>query len=210
MAEAVSTRQRLIAEGMRLFAEKGFSATTVGAIEAAAGLQPRRGALYKHFASKDALLEAAVQDHLDRVRTGAQQIAQLDLSTAIAIDPESVRPLVVALGRWFLDELDRHRDFTHVLEHEGRRFADLAAVFRRDVIEAGYRAAAMLLTAVAPDVDDADEISALLLGGLVTLRRTAWTFGAPPLGVDDDRALATWTDLVLTVLAAATGTARRP
>ena len=49
MTEPGSTRQRLLDEGMRLFAERGFRATGVGDIEAAAGLQPRRGALYKHL-----------------------------------------------------------------------------------------------------------------------------------------------------------------
>jgi AcrR family transcriptional regulator len=41
---------------MRLFSTKGFEATSVSQIEAAAGLSPGSGALYRHFASKEALL----------------------------------------------------------------------------------------------------------------------------------------------------------
>src|SRR5947209_7757695 len=50
--ESKATRDRLVVEAMRLFAERGFRATTVGDIEAAAGLVPRSGGLYKHFAPK--------------------------------------------------------------------------------------------------------------------------------------------------------------
>ena len=48
-----TTRERIITEAMRLFAERGYRGTTVGDIEQAAGLSPRAGGLYKHFASKD-------------------------------------------------------------------------------------------------------------------------------------------------------------
>src|SRR5207244_4650268 len=68
-----STRDRLLAAGTRLFAEKGFRGTTVGEIEAAAGLQPRRGAMYHYFPSKQALLEAAVDNHLVVIEHGRRQ-----------------------------------------------------------------------------------------------------------------------------------------
>lgn len=70
MSAARSTSDRLLVAGMELFAERGFRATTVGDIEAAVGLAPRRGALYKHFASKQALLEAAVRSHIDAAAAG--------------------------------------------------------------------------------------------------------------------------------------------
>ena len=54
--EAPTTRERIITEAMRLFAERGYRGTTVGDIEQAAGLAPRAGGLYKHFASKDEVL----------------------------------------------------------------------------------------------------------------------------------------------------------
>src|SRR5262245_46703801 len=55
-----STRERLMAVAMRLFAEKGFSGTTVGNIEGAAGLTPRGGGFYRHFRSKEDILNASV------------------------------------------------------------------------------------------------------------------------------------------------------
>lgn len=38
-----STRERILTEAMRLFGEKGYEATTIAEIEAAAGLTPGSG-----------------------------------------------------------------------------------------------------------------------------------------------------------------------
>src|SRR5215218_9307673 len=59
-----ATADRIVDEGLRLFAENGFQGTTVGEIERRAGLTPRAGALYKHFPSKEAVLEAAFERHV--------------------------------------------------------------------------------------------------------------------------------------------------
>lgn len=66
-------RDEMIDTGMRLFAERGFAATTVADIQTACGLTAGSGALYKHFASKLAVLEAGVHRYvtdLDERRTG--------------------------------------------------------------------------------------------------------------------------------------------
>ena len=60
-----ATRGRLVATARRLFAEKGFAATSTEEILAAAAVS--RGALYHHFASKTDLFQAtfeAVEDDL--------------------------------------------------------------------------------------------------------------------------------------------------
>ncbi len=188
---------------MRLFAERGFRATAVGDIEAAVGLQPRRGALYKHFPSKHALLEAAVRTHLDRAATGAAQISELDLAGAIGADRALLRRIISGLGRWFLDEMDRLKDLTSVLEHDGQRMTDRTVEVKNDIVDLSYRTAASLIAALAPEVKDPEAAAVLVLGPLVALRRTAWTFGSPPLGIDDDRALTAWTDLTLATVDAA-------
>ncbi len=200
MAEPAPTRQRLLEEGMRLIAERGFRATAVGDIEAAAGLQPRRGALYKHFPTKQALLEAAVRTHLDSAATGATQINELHRTSALEADRALLRPIVLGLGRWFLDEMDRLKDLTRVLEHEGQRMADLTVEVKNNIVDLSYRTAASLIAAVQPEAQDPEATAFLVLGPLVTLRRAAWTFGSPPLDIDDDRALTAWTELTLVTL----------
>ena len=188
---------------MRLFAERGFRATAVGDIEEAVGLQPRRGALYKHFPSKQALLEAAARMHLDSAAAGAARISELDRTSALGADRALRRPIVLGLGRWFLDEMDRLKDLTRVLEHEGQRMTDLTIEVKDNIVDLSYRTAASLIAAVAPEAQDPEATAVLVLGPLVALRRTAWTFGSPPLDIDDDRALTAWTELTLVTLDAA-------
>jgi AcrR family transcriptional regulator len=208
MSALTPTRQRLLEAGMRLFAERGFRATTVGDIEAAAGLQPRRGALYKHFRSKQALLEAAVRTYLDAAAAGATEIGGLDLA-AVAADRTLLRPIVLGLGRWFLDEMDRLKDLTLVLEHDGRRMSQLTSEVKTNIVDLSYQTAAAVITAVAPEANDPQAIAVIVLGPLVALRRTAWTFERPPLDIDDDRALAAWTETVLDTLDGARAQDRR-
>jgi AcrR family transcriptional regulator len=202
MPELAPTRQRLLEEGMRLFAERGFRATAVGDIEAAVGLQPRRGALYKHFPSKQSLLEAAVRTYLDNAAAGATQIGELDLSV-LGADRTLLRPIVVGLGQWFLDEMDRLKDLTLVLEHDGPRMPELTVEVKANIVDLSYRTAAKLIAAVTPEARDPEATAVVLLGALVALRRTAWTFSSAPLGIDDDRALTAWTELTLATLDAA-------
>jgi AcrR family transcriptional regulator len=55
-----ATRQRLVATAARLFAERGYEATSIE--EMLHELQVSRGALYHHFDSKGALFEAVLHD----------------------------------------------------------------------------------------------------------------------------------------------------
>lgn len=185
---------------MRLFAHRGYEATKVGQIEEAAGLQPRRGGLYKHFESKQALLEAAVQEHLDSAATGATQIGAIDLDTLHGADATLLRPLVAAVGRWFLDEMDRLEDLTRVFEHDAERLAVLADEVRTKLVDLSYEATERIITALAPKEPDPAATALVILGPLVALRRTTWTYGRPPRDISDDAALDRWSQAVLTIL----------
>ena len=179
----VTTRERLLREGMRLFASRGFAGTTVGDIESAAGLQPRRGALYRHFASKVALLEAAVEQYNLTARRAAA-----DFTEDPGDDPGA---FALAAGRWLLDRLDEQREISHVLEREGDRLPALRNSYRAGT-DAGFRAAGAVVRhwvlAHHPHLD-ADAVAVVLLGGVVNFRRSAWTLGAPPLELEDERFL---------------------
>jgi len=194
-----STKDRLIAAGLRLFAEQGFRATTVGEIESAAGLQPRRGALYRHFPSKEALLEAAVQRHLDSVRGGRDWILRSPTG-----DPHTE---AVMLGRFVLDELAAERDIVDVFEQEGDRIPELRDLFRERISDTGYKVMADVLRRwIGPSGashGDLDALAVLLLGSLVNVHRSTCTFGGPPLGLDDDRVLSAWADQCVALVDAA-------
>ncbi|MBV8159630.1 MAG: TetR/AcrR family transcriptional regulator [Acidimicrobiia bacterium] len=184
------TKQRLLEAAMRLFAEKGFRETTVGEIEAAVGLEPRRGALYRHFPSKEALLEEALAQHLATLA---------DAGTYPDESPVGdVRSEALAVGRWLLAELDRERVIVRILEQDGERLVELRDSFRDQLVDAGYVVATALARRWLGDQSapgDIEALSAVLLGALVNYRRSTWTFGAPPLDLDEERFLSAWASL---------------
>jgi AcrR family transcriptional regulator len=189
-----STRDRLLAAAVELFAERGFHATTVGDIEAAAGLQPRRGALYHHFPTKEAVLEAAVEALLARIESGLREMDDLP-----GLD---MRTEVLLMGRWFLAELDAERALVRVLEQDGERIPAIRDVVRRQVIDEGHRRVEQVLRrrlgTAARGVDTA-ALATLVIGPLANHRRVTWTYGAPPLGLNDQRLLDTWADALVTL-----------
>lgn len=178
------TRARLIDATLDLVAERGFAAVSVGDIEAAAGLAPRSGALYKYFPSKLAVLEAGLERHLAAV-------AEVAVAVDVRDGPEADRATeIAAMARWLLDELDAERTITHVVEREGDRLPELRDRMREDISDRGYRIAAAFIERWAggrTDAVDHEALGVLLVGALVNVRRSTWTFGASPLGMDDER-----------------------
>jgi AcrR family transcriptional regulator len=88
-AQGRATRDNLVEVATRLFAEHGYENTSIEDVLAATGVS--RGALYHHFAGKEALFEAAVKQVEDRVMT-----SMLGLVTGTPTAVAAVR--AVALG----------------------------------------------------------------------------------------------------------------
>jgi AcrR family transcriptional regulator len=74
-----ATRGRLISTARRLFAEKGFAATSTEEILSEAAVS--RGALYHHFPSKTDLFQAAFEQVEDEVTAQVLQAASKDGET---------------------------------------------------------------------------------------------------------------------------------
>ena len=93
------TRERLVTEAMRLFSTKGFEATSVSQIEAAAGLSPRIGSAIPPFRIQGSALAAGIDRQLDRRR------AMHDIRALFA-GLDDLRAELTVLGRYLLT---RHR-----------------------------------------------------------------------------------------------------
>ncbi len=184
ITEEHPTRKRLIEEGLRLFAERGYAATTVGDIERAAGLVPRRGGMYRHLGSKQELLQVCIERHVDEARA----LAELDLG-----DQDTLRDTLLLQAEALVGFMEHTRAVSLVLEREGDLVPELRDRFRDDVVEAGYRRAAEI---VAPHVGEADAatLAVVLMGSIVSYVRAGWTFGRAPLAVERETLLATWAD----------------
>ena len=183
-SDGSDTRDRLIASTLDLVAAHGFDGVSVGDIEAGAGLAPRSGALYKYFDSKLAVLEAGLEQHLASVDGIERDLADAPLDDATAE--------VDVMARWLLAELDRERTITHVIEREGDRLPDLRDRMRAGISDRGYRIASAFVDpmgrARSVELDRRRCRSPCCSSGaLINFRRSTWTFGARPLGLDDDR-----------------------
>jgi AcrR family transcriptional regulator len=152
--------------------------------------------MYRHFASKEALLEAAVSEQLERIARG---LAAIDDTTAG--DPLDA---LMALGRWFLAELDAAEPLFRVLEQDGARMPEVRDTIRANVIDEGHARVSRLIRSRAGSRSiDADAIAAMIIGPLANHRRTSWTFGAPPLAIDDERLLRAWHQAIAALVLAA-------
>jgi hypothetical protein len=61
---------------------------------------------------------------------------------------------------------------------------------REGISDRGYRIAASLIERWAGTTDasvDHEALGVLMVGALINVRRSTWTFGAAPLGLDDER-----------------------
>src|ERR1700678_2529193 len=168
-AQGRATRGQLIDVATSLFAEHGYEGTSIEAVLAAAGVS--RGALYHHFAGKEALFTAVVSaisdrvtvelteairdctDPVDAMRTGA--LAWIDL----AGDPVIQRvmlvdaPSVLGWEQWrAMDEgrtAGAMRDMLQAVSDAGRLPAELVGPFAHMILAALDEAA--MIVARAPD-----------------------------------------------------------
>jgi AcrR family transcriptional regulator len=60
----VNTKDRILQAALKLFAEQGYQKTSIARIETEAGLVPRAGAFYRHFDSKETLLEEVARSYI--------------------------------------------------------------------------------------------------------------------------------------------------
>jgi len=101
------TRGKILTEGVRLFAENGYRETTIGDIEAAAGLAPRAGGFYRHFKSKEELLYEMLESYF-------QEIDE-ELTFRHVFPLGDTKSELLLIGRTILNHAERHRDLRNVL-----------------------------------------------------------------------------------------------
>src|SRR5918999_1862719 len=132
-----ATRERLIAAAREQFGARGYEATSIEAILETAGV--KRGALYHHFESKQALFDAVLDQVVSEVARAAAEAARAETDPVeslragctawlrMALDPAVQRialvdpPGVVGWTRW------RELDEQHILGGLRRNLQLIAA-----------------------------------------------------------------------------------
>ena len=189
--QAAPTRERLVTEAMRLFGEQGYQATSVAQIEAAAGLAPGSGALYNHFKSKEALLNAGIDRQLDRRR------AMRDIRALFA-GLGDLRTELTMLGRYLLAVLDEESQLLQIASripsgHAARLNDAYAALF-----DGLYTELADWIKSWSPTVgkQNAAATAAVAVNALLGKRATSTLFHAPGTDIPDDQYVAEWTAML--------------
>jgi len=126
----VNTRERIKAAALPLFAEQGFAATSIAAIETAAGLAPRAGAFYRHFDSKQALFEVVARERI------TETPGEFDFEGLKAFG--DTRAELVALARRFEVAAERQRPYLRLIEES--RLTDAGRSFEQAANDAMLRA----------------------------------------------------------------------
>jgi AcrR family transcriptional regulator len=194
-----STRERIIHEALRLFAEKGYSATAVAEIEAAAGLSPGAGGLYRHFKSKEEVMAAAIRTHAARTRDQIDATIRSATSAQLTPLPDRLRHLC-KLG---LAKMTEEANLIRVIFRDLDQFPHLVNEFREDLAQPLYE---VMTTwgGQQPEFAGADvdwpAIAAVLGGAVVNYWLTTTQLGAPPGRVTEPRFIAAWTRLALGLL----------
>lgn len=190
MQEA-STRERLLTEAMRLFGEHGYQATSVAKIEAAAGLAPGSGALYNHFKSKEALLDAGIDRQLDR-RHAMRDIRSLFAGLG------DLRIELTMLGRYVLTVLDEETQLLKIasrIPSGGSKGLQDAHTALFDGLNAEM---VDWLQGWAPGISkqQAESIGAVAFNSLVGKHVKNTLFHAATADIPDERYIADWTAML--------------
>ncbi len=138
-------RSALIREASRLFAERGFAGVTLEDIGAAVGVSGP--AVYRHFASKQALLAAILVGVSERLRSGGRAVADR------AADPAgTLEDLIRFHVAFALDDADvirvQDRDLESLADADRHRVRRL----QREYVEVWVG----VLRGIHPDRSDAD------------------------------------------------------
>lgn len=163
---------------MRCFSRSGFAGTSLADIESEARLSIGAGSTYRYFASKQAMLEAAVADAL----LGADELT--------VAEPQSL----AEAGRMALESMDQIRDLTRIVLRDLDQFPELLTPVLDRLLEGPVRAVATSMSNAAPGIDG-DAMATLLVGALVNVKVIEAIAGKRPAAVDEDRLLAAWSHL---------------
>jgi len=177
-----ATRVSLLDAGLKLFSEKGFDGTSVMEIEAAVGLKPGNGSFYRHFKTKEDLMEAVVHREIEKVR--AWRAGEI-VSAKGGVSRESLKNGLLQS----LEGMEAIKDLMKLLarEYGQGRFPELMAQLKALLLDEGleafrkeYRDA--IKTGVLRELDPRT-LSSIVISALVGYHLSNMYFGAEPGGV---------------------------
>jgi AcrR family transcriptional regulator len=181
----VNTRERIKEAALPLFAQRGYAATSIAAIETAAGLAPRAGAFYRHFASKEALFQELARERITETPD------EFDFEGLRALN--DTRAELISLARQFEKASERQSPYLRLIEEV--RLTASGRSFEQQANEAMFEAlVAWVATKPGGAALDAERLAALALnvfgGWLFFLAKRQQ--GVDLAAIDRDTMLEDW------------------
>ncbi len=181
----VNTRERIKEAALPLFAEQGLAGTSIAAIETAAGLAPRAGAFYRHFAAKEALFEELARERITETPD------ELDFDGLRAFG--DTRAELISLARQFENAAERQKPYLRLIEES--RLTESGRSFERRANAAMFEALVnWVATKPAGAALDAQRLAALTMNVF-----GSWLFflgkrqqGVDLAAIDRDALLEDW------------------
>ncbi|PSK89609.1 TetR family transcriptional regulator [Murinocardiopsis flavida] len=191
------TRERILDAAVRLFAEQGYDATSVVDVQVACGLKAGSGALYKHFPSKRALLEAAVGRNLETMARRTQEV--------VAHVPDDPREALGLMADAVWGVIDADRDLVRIMLREFTAFPELFEQMWQGVAAGLYSECTRWIT-VQRDrgvlaAADPEATATVLVSSLTYYPLLAILIGHTPGDLGPDRFRAAWIDHAARTLA---------
>ena len=183
----MSRREQLLNTAMELFAQQGYAQTSVAEIQQACGLAPSSGAMYKHFASKRELLEAATEHYLGRL---ADDRKWFDAESA---DGDVERALQSA-AELVWKNIDNNAELLRIVYSE--HIPDLADQLWSAVTANAYQGLAEVLRRAVEAgtlrVTDPDATATVLLASLIHYPLIQLLINHTPGDIEEGRYRAAW------------------
>lgn len=129
MTSSSNRRDELLALARKLFAERGFKATTVREIADAAGILS--GSLYHHFDSKESMADEILREFLDDLFGRYRDIVARQLGPR-----KTLEQIVVAS----FESIDKHNDAVAIYQSEARYLSQFPRFGYIDELFAEFRA----------------------------------------------------------------------
>lgn len=181
---------------MSLFAERGYDGTSVADIQISAGLTGGSGALYKHFPSKAAVLEAGVDAYLESLHRNS--------SATVHDLPADPREALQAIASSVIDSMTADETMLRVLLRDLGQHPELAERLWQGVLANVYTELADWIRRQATDgtisVSDPDAVAAVLMSALTQWPILQALLNKTPGDLTRSAFVAAWTDTAGRVL----------
>jgi AcrR family transcriptional regulator len=189
--------ERLLGAAMGLFSEKGYERTTVGEIQERAGLTFGSGALYKHFPSKQAVLEEGMARFVDSARH--------DRTVLGALDDVPVSDALAAIAQLAMSSFAQDRDALRIAWRDLDAFPDLQEKVRTKRIRATFDDFAAWLGHQSDTgrlrQHDSQAVAAVALSSLAFFQLLQFLMLDTPAGIAQDDFVTAWSQLFCDALA---------